>query len=256
MDGVEAAVTHTLRVTQPNAACSWAKERKLPQDVKAGLSGWGRHRFPPRFEPWAVRSLLNQQGGNDPRSPTDSPAETNGWRESSRQHRGSSEETTKDRQPREEDHISNTVTTWRFSLTSNKITSRSRMRSWPSLVKVDLGLKGSVCNDTACVSTQMSLAGLRRSPLVSALRPTLVGMKVGGGLMVQKTEWNYTPPLNAVGAHRCRTGDARPIFSITPRLILVWHLPELRGLSVAEPSRPSQETCCSTAETWILPASQ
>lgn len=39
----------------------------------------------------------------------------------------------------------------------------------------------------------------------------------GGWVMVQKTEWNYTPPLNAVGAHRCRTSD------------------------VAEPSRPTQE---------------
>lgn len=158
----EAAVTHTLGVTQPNAAWSWTKERKLQQDLKGGLSGGGRHRFPPRFQPSAVRSRLNQQGGNDPSCtgfPTDFPAETNGWRESCHRHRGSSEETTTQPQPREEDHISNTVTQWRFSLTSNQITSRSRMRSWPSLVKVNLGLKGSVCNDTACVSTQMSLAG-------------------------------------------------------------------------------------------------
>lgn len=235
---VEAAVTHTLRVTQPNAACSWAspwtKERKLQRDLKGGLSGWGRHRFPPRFEPSAVRSRLNQQGGNDPSCtgfPTDYPAETNGWRESSRQHRGSSEETTKDQQPREEDHISNTVTTWRFSLTSNKITSRSRMRSWPSLVKADLGLKGSVCNDTACVSTQMSLAGLRRSPLVSVLRPTLVGMGGGGN-----------GPENWVKLHttfKCSGGSQ------------VSH----KWCGWAQPPYPGN-ICCSTAETRIAPASQ
>lgn len=39
--------------------------------------------------------------------------------------------------------------------------------------EVDLGLKGSVSNDTRCVLTQMTLAGLRRSLLVSALRMTL-----------------------------------------------------------------------------------
>lgn len=119
--------------------------------------------------------------------PTDHTAAASTWWESSHRHTPSSEaaikklpETNKNQRPTQKGHISNTVTQWRFSLTSDKITSISRMRSWLSHVKVDLGLKGSTRNDTACVSTQMSLAGLKRSPLVAALRTqALIGLTAG-----------------------------------------------------------------------------
>lgn len=208
------------------------------------------HRFPPRFQPSAVRSRLNQQGD---------PAETNGWRESSRRHRGSSEEATKDQHPREEGHISNTVTTWRFSLTSNQITSRTRTRSWPSLVRVDLGLKGSVCNDTACVPTQMSLAGLRRSPLVSALRPTLVGME-GGGVNGPENWVKLHTTFKCSGGsqvlHRWCSPHLQHDAAAHSALTSTWAPRPLRGRAQPPYAGNTLNTCCSTAETWIMPASQ
>lgn len=166
---------HTLlRVTQPNAACSsassWAKERKL--------SVWSRHCLTPRSHQLSDHTENNKEEVSCIRG---IPNRSHSCREqlmgilpsAHTEFRGRNkklQETNKNRRPKEKDHISKTVTQWRFSLTSDKITSISRMRSWLSHVKVDLGLKGSARNDTACVSTQMSLAGLRRSPLVWALR--------------------------------------------------------------------------------------